>query len=313
MFASLSVALRYAPMEVDLLSASVLDRVPGWQGRPRTAEPLTGGITNRNYRVAVDGEVFVVRVPAESGSLLGIDRRIEREASRLAAAAGVGPDVIAFVEPEGVLVTRFIEGQPVRDHTVHDPVMLERIAQSLRRIHQAGSIASAFSPFRVVEAYALTAMRHGGRLPAAHERAQAVAVTIERALSPQPPVLCHNDLLNANFIDDGVSIRIVDWEYAGMGDRFFDFGNFAVNHQLTEDDEASLLMAYFGRVAAAQHARLRLMRLMSDYREAMWGVLQQAISELDFDFAGYASKHFDRLLAGAEDPHFRDWLELAGA
>ncbi|TME85515.1 MAG: hypothetical protein E6I43_05965 [Chloroflexi bacterium] len=304
--------LRYAPMEVELLSASVLDRVPGWRGRPRTAEPLTGGITNRNYRVAVDHEVFVVRVPAESGSLLGIDRRIEREASRLAAAAGVGPDVIAFVEPEGVLVTRFIEGQPVRDHTIHDPVMLGRIAQSLRRIHQAGSIASAFSPFRVVEAYALTTLRHGGRLPVAHERAQAVAVAIERALSPQPPVLCHNDLLNANFIDDGVSIRIVDWEYAGMGDRFFDFGNFAVNHQLTEDDEASLLMAYFGRVAASQYARLRLMRLMSDYREAMWGVLQQAISELDFDFTGYAAKHFDRLLAGAADPHLADWLELAG-
>jgi thiamine kinase-like enzyme len=305
--------LRYAPMEVEILSASVLDRVPGWHGRPRTAEPLTGGITNRNYRVAVDGEVFVVRVPAESGSLLGIDRRIEREASRLAAAAGVGPDVIAFVEPEGVLVTRFIEGQPVRDHTLHDPVTLERIAQSLRRIHQAGSIASTFSPFRVVEAYALTAMRHGGRLPATHERAQEVAVAIERALSPQLPVLCHNDLLNANFIDDGVSIRIVDWEYAGMGDRFFDFGNFAVNHQLTEDDEAALLMAYFGRVVAAQHARLRLMRLMSDYREAMWGVLQQAISELDFDFAGYAGKHFDRLLGGAAHPHFRDWLEQAGA
>ena len=312
MFASLSAALRYAPM-VETLNASVLDRVPGWHGRPRVAEPLTGGITNRNYRVAVDGEVFVVRVPADSGSLLGIDRRIEREASRLAAAAGVGPDVIAFIEPEGVLVTRFIEGHPIRDHTIHDPVMLERIAQSLRRIHQAGSIASAFSPFRVVEAYALMTTRHGGRLPASQERAQAIAVEIERALSPQPPVLCHNDLLNANFIDDGVSIRIVDWEYAGMGDRFFDFGNFAVNHQLTEDDEASLLMAYFGRVAAAQYARLRLMRLMSDYREAMWGVLQQAISELDFDFAGYATKHFDRLLAGAADPRFPDWLEQSAA
>ncbi|HVS07566.1 MAG TPA: phosphotransferase [Candidatus Dormibacteraeota bacterium] len=300
-------------MEVELLSASVLDRVPGWRGRPRTAEPLAGGITNRNYRVAVDGEVFVVRIPAESGSLLGIDRRVEREASRLAAAAGVGPDVIAFVEPEGVLVTRFIEGRPVHDHAVHEPVMLERIAQSLRRIHQAGSIASVFSPFRVVEAYALMATRHGGRLPAAHERAQAVAVTIEGALSPQPPVLCHNDLLNANFIDDGVSIRIVDWEYAGMGDRFFDFGNFAVNHQLTEDDEARLLAAYFGRVASAQHARLKLMRLMSDYREAMWGVLQQAISELDFDFSAYAAKHFDRLLTGAADPRFGDWLEQATA
>src|SRR5256884_487052 len=204
-----------------------------------------------------------------------------RARTRLAAAAGVGPEVIAFIEPEGVLVTRFIEGQPVRDHTIHDPVMLERIAQSLRRIHQAGSIASAFSPFRVVEAYALTAVRHGGRLPAARERAQAVGVAIERALSTQAPVLCHNDLLNANFIDDGVSIRIVDWEYAGMGDRFFDFGNFAVNHQLTEDDEAVLLIAYFGPVAAAHPARLQLMRLMFDYREAMWGVLQQAIFAID--------------------------------
>ncbi len=298
-------------MEVELLNASVLDRVPGWNGRPRLAEPLMGGITNRNYRVAVDGEVFVVRIPAESGSLLGIDRRVEREASQLAAAAGVGPDVIAFIEPEGVLVTRFIEGRPVRDHEVHDPVMLERIAQSLRRIHQAGSIASGFSPFRVGEAYAITATRHGGRLPAAYEPAHTIAVDVERALSPQPPVLCHNDLLNANFIDDGVSIRIVDWEYAGMGDRFFDFGNFAVNHQLTEDDEAALLMAYFGRVGSAQQARLRLMRLMSDYREAMWGVLQQAISELDFDFSAYATKHFDRLLAGATDPRFPDWLEQA--
>jgi thiamine kinase-like enzyme len=298
-------------MEVELVSASVLDRVPGWRGRPRLTEPLLGGITNRNYQVRVDGERFVVRIPAQSGSLLGIDRRVEREASRLAAGAGVGPEVIAFIEPEGVLVTRFIEGRPVRDHMVHEPVMLERIAQSMRRIHQAGSIAAGFSPFRVVEAYALTATRHGGHLPAAHEPAQAIAVAIERALSPHPLVLCHNDLLNANFIDDGVSIRIVDWEYAGMGDRFFDFGNFAVNHQLTEDDEDRLLAAYFGRAASAQHARLRLMRLMSDFREAMWGVVQQAISELDFDFSAYAGKHFDRLLAGAADARFGHWLEQA--
>src|SRR5712691_11881139 len=165
----------------------------------------------------------------------------------------------------------------------------------------SASVLDRVPGWHVVEAYALTATRHGGRLLGAHERAHSIAVDIERALSPQPPVFCHNDLLNANFIDDGVSIRIVDWERAGMGDRFFDFGNFAVNHQLTEDDEASLLMAYFGRVAGAHHARPRLMRLMSDYREAMWGVLQQMISALDFDFSAYASKHFDRLLAGAAD------------
>src|SRR5437660_4007974 len=284
-------------MEVEVLSA--MDRVPGWAGRPRTVEPLGGGITNRNYRVAVDGDVFVVRIPAASGSLLGIDRGLEHQASRLAATCGVGPEVIAFIEPEGVLVTRFIEGKPVTDEAVHQPLMLERIAQSLRRIHQSGSIPATFSPFRVVEAYAVTTTRHGGQLPASLERARPIALDIERALRPEPLVPCHNDLLNANFIDDGASIRIVDWEYAGMGDRFFDLGNFAVNHQLSEEDEAVLLAAYFGRVTPGQHARLRLMRVMSDFREAMWGVLQQAISELDLDFSAYSLKHFNRLPDGA--------------
>ena len=209
-------------------------------------------------------------------------------------------------------MTRFIEGRPVTDEAVHQPLMLERIAQSLRRIHQAGSIAARFSPFRVVEAYALTTTRHGGQLPSSLERARPIALDIERALRPEPLVPCHNDLLNANFIDDGASIRIVDWEYAGMGDRFFDLGNFAVNHQLSEEDESWLLSAYFGRLVSSQYARLRLMRIMSDYREAMWGVLQQAISELDFDFQAYAGKHFDRLLTSAGDPRFDDWLQQAG-
>ena len=118
-------------------------------------------------------------------------------------------------------------------------------------------------------------------------------------------------MLSNLLILDGERLWIVDWEYAGMGDRFFDFGNFAVNHQLSEADEERLLSAYFGRLTAAQHARLRLMRLMSDYREAMWGVLQQAISELDFDFAAYAGKHFDRLLTAAGDPRYDDWLRQA--
>ena len=289
-------------MDVELAPATLMDRVPGWTGRSRKVEPLGGGITNKNYLVQMDGARFVIRIPAASGALLGIDRVIEHQASRLAAVAGVGPEVVAFIEPEGALVTRFIEGHPVTDVQVHDRV-----------IHQSGEVAAAFSPFRVVEAYAQTTIRHGGRLPAPHERAQSLALSIEQAIGQEPPVLCHNDLLNANFIDDGAVIRIVDWEYAGMGDRFFDFGNFAVNHQLSEEDEAVLLAAYFGRVTPNQHARLRLMRVMSDFREAMWGVLQQAISELDFDFSAYSLKHFNRLLDGAADPRFDAWLDQAAA
>src|ERR1700687_4600931 len=173
-------------MGVELLSARVMDRVPGWAGRTRTVEPLGGGITNRNYRVAVDGDVFVIRIPAETGSLLGIDRGLEHQASRLAAACGIGPEVIAFVEPEGMLVTRFIEGWAVTDEAVHEPAMLERIAQSLRRIHQSGSLVARFSAFRVVEAYALTTTRHGGQLAGSLQTARPIAVDIERGRPLQP-------------------------------------------------------------------------------------------------------------------------------
>jgi thiamine kinase-like enzyme len=304
-------------MELDVQNearaAAILDRVPGWAGRTRTIEPLGGGITNRNFRVTVDGEVYVLRIPAESGGLLGIDRQIEHEASELAADAGVGPQVVAFLEPEGALVTRFIEGQPVSETAVHQPAVIERIAESLRRVHRAGTIRATFSPFRIGETYATTTRQRGGSVPPAYDRAQSIATTIERSLPLEPAVFCHNDLLNANFIDDGTQVRIVDWEYAGMGDRFFDFGNFAVNHQLIEDEEHWLLAAYFGSVTPAQTARLRLMRLASDFREAMWGVLQTAISSLDFDFRAYAQKHFDRMLAGAADRRYSQWLRQAGS
>ena len=123
---------------------------------------------------------------------------------------------------------------------------------------------------------------------------------------------CHNDLLNANFLDDG-AIRIVDWEYAGMGDRFFDLANFSVNHEFGAEDDRRLVGAYFGVERDSDLASVRLMRFMSDFREAMWGVLQEGISTLDVDFRAYASEHFDRLLANAATPRFERALrEVAG-
>jgi thiamine kinase-like enzyme len=115
-------------------------------------------------------------------------------------------------------------------------------------------------------------------------------------------------LLTANFIDDGRRIRIVDWEYAGMGDVFFDLANFTVNNGLDDEEAAALLLAYFGKVQP-EHARtLTLMRFMSDFREAMWGVVQQALSDLEFDFRGYADEHFERLERTASETAFRQAL-----
>ena len=152
-------------------------------------------------------------------------------------------------------------------------------------------------------------------MPSSYAEAQAAAGRIEAALSgpEHAPVPCHNDLLAANFLDDGERIRIVDWEYAGMGDRYFDLANFAVNNDLGEDQQEELLERVLRRAGrpAARLRALRLMLFMSDFREAMWGVVQSAVSEIEFDFADYAEKHFERLRRTAADPRFADWIEEA--
>ena len=285
-----------------------------------TFTALSGGITNRNFLVEVDGrrDRYVVRLAGNDTHLLGISREVELAATVAAAGVGVGPEVVAFVRPEGYLVTRFIEGVPIPIAEMQAPARLAAVAAALRRVHEGPAIPGLFVPFRIVEAYRALAAERGVTIPAAYELAMAVARRIELACLTAPVELrpCHNDLLNANFIDDGARVRIVDWEYAGMGDAFFDLGNFAVNQELEADHEAAFLAAYDGLPAGRSPrpdrlARLRLMRIMSDFREAMWGVLQQGISSLDVDFRAYAAEHFDRLLAGASGPGFEAQLRLA--
>jgi thiamine kinase-like enzyme len=292
-----------------------MQRVPEIAGRELTLRPLSGGITNRNFLIDAAGTAdrWVIRLAGNDTHLLGISREVEHAATVAAAGVGVGPEVTAFIRPEGYLVTRFIVGSPVSDEAVHRPETLRRVADSLRRIHDGPAIPGLFVPFRIVEAYRALALARGVPIPVEYDLAQAVARRIELAFLTSPVELrpCHNDLLNANFIDDGARIRIVDWEYAGMGDPFFDLGNFSINHELTPEEDSLLLAAYDGSARPARLARLTLMRTVSDFREAMWGVLQQGISSLDVDFVAYAGEHFDRLLRGAATPSFERALRVA--
>ena len=158
----------------------------------------------------------------------------------------------------------------------------------LRRLHEGPAIPGRFDSFCVVEAYGEFTR------PARYDWAYELAQRIEVRLGHRPLVSCHNDLLPANFINDGARLWLLDWEYAGMGDPAFDFANFAVNNGLpiAEDDPP-------------EHV---LMRFMSDFREAMWGAVQQTLSELEFDFSAYTAEHFERLEQTAAEPRFRKAL-----
>jgi thiamine kinase-like enzyme len=295
-------------VEVEARAEDVVARL--WPGRAASVEVLGGGITNHNLKVTLDGEAYVVRIAGQDTGLLGIDRRVEHEASLAAAAVGVGPEVVAFVEPEGYLVTRFIEGAGVPIEQMREPETLARVAGALRAVHEGASLGGRFDAFRVVEDYQAIAIEHGADLPADYGWVIGLAERIEQARGDRVERPCHNDLLNANFIDNGDCIRIVDWEYAGMGDVFFDLANFAINHELDRVGRRTLLAAYFGEVRVRDERALELMRFMSDFREAMWGVVQTAISQLDFDFAAYAAEHFERLRQTAAEPAFE--AALAG-
>ncbi len=301
-------------MRRDPVLAAAIRAIPGWSGTSRVrVTPLETGITNRNFRVDLDGSSYVVRVAGRDTELLGIDREAERAAAEAAAAVGVGPEVVAFLPEHGCLITRFVEGAPVPPQELRRDEVLAGVVASIRAFHGAAPIPGSFSPFEVVLAYRDVARARGVSIPAIHERLLELADEIRTALgkAPLPARPCHNDLLNANFIRQGDRVLIVDYEYAGMGDPFFDLGNFSVMNDLPEEAQLRLLELYFGEVTPARRARLGLMRIMSDFREAMWGVVQQGISTLPFDYVGYADRHFDRCGRNAGDPRYERWLQDA--
>ena len=170
----------------------------------------------------------------------------------------------------------------------------------------------SFSPFQRTRDYERTARERGGTIPATYPEVRAIADEIEAVLQYEP-VPCHNDLLTENFLDDGERLRILDWEYAAMGDRYFDLANFSNHHDLSVPEMEALIEAYFGESTPAPSPAVRLMRPMAAFWEGMWGVVQATFSELDFDFLGYADEYLGKVSASVENPDFPRWLEDARA
>jgi len=293
----------------------ILQRVPGFASKENlTITELTGGITNKNYKITVDEESFVLRLGGNETKYLGIDRKVEYDCSRLAAQIGVAPEPIAFIEPEGFILARFISGKGVSAEEIGNEENIKRVLESMKAYHALDLFPGSFSPFRVAEEYAKTARSFKVKLPDKMDWYLEKSSEIEKAMYEREPLQlrpCHNDLLNGNFIDDGNRIRILDWEYAGMGDIFFDLGNFAIQHEFNDEQDEILMKIYFADPTDSQRAHQKLMKIMSDLREAMWSQVQIGVSQLDFDYAGYGQKYFDRFEANTSGSEYQKWLSEA--
>jgi aminoglycoside phosphotransferase (APT) family kinase protein len=290
----------------------VVDRVVErlWPGRRAEVEPLPGGITNANFVVDLGDEKVVVRVPGSGREALGIDAAGELAASALAADIGVAPEIVAYDEELGCLVSRFLPARPIPAAEMGHEPMLGSVIETVRRVHNAGRVDTTFDYFTIIDQYHERAAARGVDEPFDFASARAVMRSVAQARPFRPTVLGHNDLLSANFLFDG-SVRILDWEYAGMTDPFFDLANLSANHEFDAGTDKALLGHYFGASGEGLLATLALFKLVSELREAMWGVVQSAVSDLDMDFVAYAGDHDGRFRALLEQMDLPDVLALA--
>ena len=286
--------------------------VPQWARRRIAIEPLAGGITNRNFVAVVDGTRYVLRVPGERTELLGIDRAGEQQAARRAAELGIGPPIVGDLPTIGTLITELVPGH----HLTGDGFIarLDGVVSHIRRLHDSGPLDSSFAIHRIVEAHGRDGALYGVTVPPIFSELVEQSHRIEAAFAtaPQPLVACHNDLLPANVLFADERVWLLDYEYAGMNERFFDLGNLSVNAGLDDAADERLLRLYLGRQPnESAWARLQLMKIMSEFREGMWAVVQQAISTLDTDFVTYAEERLgncERLVGATE---YESWLLAA--
>ena len=295
----------------DGLDPVLLERVGALRGRPCTVEPLPGGLTNKNYKVSTLGGAFVLRHSSPSSAdELAVDRRAEYENSLRAAAAGVGAPVVEFLPDDGVLVIGFLEGETLSDEHLQRPGMMPRVAEACRRLHGGEPFVNRFDMFELQADYLERVRRRGFRLPSGYlDHADAVG-RIRHALAVRPAARrpCHNDLLAANFIDDGRTVSIIDYEYSGNNDPYFELGNIWSECHLTLEQLEELVEAYDGRPGRSHVARSLLWGLMSQYGWTLWASIQDGTSSLDFDFWSWGLEKYERAEATFAGPELERLL-----
>lgn len=289
----------------------VIARVGDWNGREIVVQHLSGGLTNTNYKVTVDGAPYFIRVPGEGTELLAIDRQNEYHSSVSAAKAGVGPRVLYHLPEYHVMVLEFLNGVTMSRDTLNAPGMPARMAQSIKKLHAGARCLLDFNMFRLTEYYLSVCRERDIRIPDGYLERLATISAIEKAMSAKPlsTVPCNNDLLAENYIDDGSQLWLIDYEYSGNNDPTFELGNTCQEMQFNDAQIAEVCAAYFGEASNSMIARMKLNMIMSDVGWGLWAAIQAKISTIDFDFWGWAIERWGRAQEKMDSAEFSKWLK----
>jgi len=287
----------------------VLDAVPELRAATMV-EPLTGGLTNTNWKVTSPSGCYVVRISGKDTRLLAIDRENELHNTVAAAETGVGAPFVAAVPEHDALVLGFLEGEVMDPEKLRRGDRLGAVATACRRLHAGRRFLHDFDMFEIQPRYLEIVRERGFRLPGRYLEFEPQIRELERAMRacPESTVPCNNDLLAENFIDVGGEMRLIDYEYSGNNEPSFELGNVWSESNLSLEQLEDLIAHYYGRPLRNKVARARLWGLMSKYGWTLWGSIQAGISDLDFDFWGWAMEKYERAVEELDGPQFKQLL-----
>ena len=287
----------------------VLEAVPELRDA-RSVEPLTGGLTNTNYKVTTPAGCFVVRISGKDTSLLAIDRANEVHNTIAAAETGVGAPFVASLPEHDALVLGFLEGEVMDAEKMRRGDRLDAVAGACRRLHGGRRFLRGFDMFEIQPRYLEIVRERRFRIPDRYVSFEPQIQELERAMRvrSEPTVPCNNDLLAENFIDVGGEMRLIDYEYSGNNEPSFELGNVWSESNLSLAQLEELVAQYYGRPLRNKVARARLWGLMSKYGWTLWGSIQAGISDLDFDFWGWAMEKYERAVEELDGPEFERLL-----
>lgn len=288
----------------------VVTKIPDWNDKQISISPLSGGLTNSNFRVEVDGTPYFVRVPGASTELLAVNRENEYHNSKAAYEAGVGPKVLYHLPEYSVMVLEFLNGQTMSKDSLNEAGMPTRMAQAIKKLNRGPRFLLDFNMFRLTEYYLSLCKDRDIKIPDGYLDRMSTIAQIEEAMSINqlPTVPCNNDLLAENYIDDGKQLWLIDYEYSGNNDPTFELGNTCQEMQFNDAQVAEICEAYFGEATADKIARMKLNMIMSDVGWGLWAAIQAKISTIDFDFWGWAIERWGRAVEKMDSREFEGWL-----
>ena len=269
----------------------LISSIPIWQNKIIISK-IDGGITNQNFLVTDSNKKYFVRVGEDIPEHL-VSRSNELNSSIAAASLEIAPEVI--YNNENLQVIKFIESKTLNDKDVKEKI--EDIILLIRKVHKEipkklNGQSIIFWVFHVIRHYSNYLENNKSKYSSMLSDLLTKSQILEEKSSPYEIVFGHNDLLPANFLDDGNRLWLIDWEYAGYNTPLFDLGGLSSNNNFNPKEEVFLLENYFEKKINPQLLnQYNCLKCASLLRETMWSMGYEITSNIDFDYANYTDEN----------------------